>query len=344
VVELALEDGAFVANDVLLGAGTTTAYGPDDQSTSHAAFPTPNSPRVLLITGPNMAGKSTYLRQAALIVLLAQVGCFVPASRARIGLVDRIFTRVGAQDDLTAGASTFLVEMAETAAILRHATHRSLLVLDEIGRGTSTFDGLAIAQAVIEDVHDRIGARTLFATHFHELPALAERLHRIQNLNAAAVEENGRVVFLRRIVPGSADRSYGIHVARLAGLPEHVTARAAALLTRLENEARRSQHQEALPVPHITERHATFTPAQEECPTCATERAAHTMASLRSVNLAATTPIEALNLLFSLQETLTAAVPCRHRATGTRLAVVEPPHEPGAWWRGAGTSAPGTPS
>ncbi|MER3421762.1 MAG: DNA mismatch repair protein MutS, partial [Chloroflexota bacterium] len=214
VVELALEAGAFVPND-------TNLSGAD-------------GPRLLLVTGPNMAGKSTYLRQVALIVLLAQVGCFVPAEAACIGAVDRIFTRIGAQDDLAAGASTFLVEMVETAAILRHATARSLLVFDEIGRGTSTFDGLAIAQAVVEDVHDRVRARTLFATHFHELTALAERLPAMRVATMAAIEEGRQVVFLRRLVPGGADRSYGIHVARLAGLPEHVTRRAEALLAEME--------------------------------------------------------------------------------------------------------------
>jgi DNA mismatch repair protein MutS len=209
VVEAALGPEQFVANDCHLGG---------------------DGPRVALLTGPNMAGKSTYLRQIALIMLLAQIGSFVPARRARLGLVDRIFTRIGAQDDLAAGASTFMVEMVETAAILRHATPRSLVVLDEIGRGTSTEDGLVIARAVVEYLHDEVGARSLFATHYHELIALAAGLPHLRNLHTAVCEERGEVVFLHRVVPGGADRSYGLHVARLAGLPDPVLARAGALL------------------------------------------------------------------------------------------------------------------
>jgi DNA mismatch repair protein MutS len=209
VVEAALGPEQFIANDCALGG---------------------DGPRIALLTGPNMAGKSTYLRQVALIALLAQIGSFVPARRACLGLVDRIFTRIGAQDDLAAGASTFMVEMIETAAILRHATPRSLVVLDEIGRGTSTEDGLAIARAVVEYLHDGVGARALFATHYHELIALAAHLPRLANLHTAVREEQGEVVFLHRVLPGGADRSYGLHVARLAGLPSAVVARAAALL------------------------------------------------------------------------------------------------------------------
>jgi DNA mismatch repair protein MutS len=174
--------------------------------------------QVLLITGPNMAGKSTYLRQLALIVLMAQMGSFVPAKEARIGLVDRIFTRIGAEDDIASGMSTFMVEMAETARILRQATPRSLVLLDEVGRGTSTHDGLAIARAVLEHIHQRLGCRTMFATHYLELAALAHELPRVCNLTTAVAEEGDGLVFLYRIVPGAADRSYGIQVARLAGL------------------------------------------------------------------------------------------------------------------------------
>ena len=190
--------------------------------------------RLLIVTGPNMGGKSTYLRMVALCVLLAQVGSFVPAERARIGLVDRLFTRVGSEDDLAAGASTFLVEMAETASILRQATFRSLVVLDEVGRGTSTHDGLCIAQAVLEHLHDAIGARTLFATHFHELTALADSLSAVRNVTVAVDEQDGQLSFLYRVVPGAADRSYGVQVARLAGLLGDVTERAAALLRERE--------------------------------------------------------------------------------------------------------------
>ena len=192
--------------------------------------------QVIILTGPNMAGKSTYLRQVALIVLMAQIGSFVPAAEARIGVVDRIFSRVGALDDIGAGQSTFMVEMLETATILHNATPRSLLVFDEIGRGTSTYDGMAIARAVVEFIHNSaaIGAKTLFATHYHEMVELAAFLPRVRNYNVAVTEEQGQVVFLHRILPGGADRSYGMHVAQLAGLPKPVTARAREILEELE--------------------------------------------------------------------------------------------------------------
>lgn len=209
VVESRLPPGEFVANDC--------ALDPDDC-------------QIALVTGPNMAGKSTYLRQVALCVVLAQMGSFVPARAARIGIVDRIFTRIGAQDDITAGASTFMVEMIETATILRHATRRSLVLLDEVGRGTSTRDGQAIARAVLEYLHHHVGARTLFATHFHELASLAESLPRLRTFNVSAIEDAGRLVFLHRLQPGACDRSYGVQVARLAGVPPAVIARAEQLL------------------------------------------------------------------------------------------------------------------
>jgi DNA mismatch repair protein MutS len=217
LVERHLADGAFVANDLELD--------PDDQ-------------QITILTGPNMAGKSTFLRQAAVIVLLAQCGSFVPADSAVVGLVDRIFTRVGAHDDITAGLSTFMVEMTETANILNHATRSSLVILDEVGRGTSTYDGVSIAQAVVEHLHDspRLGCRTLFATHYHELTALAERLPRVRNERVEVLEEGETVRFLHRVVPGGADRSYGIHVAALAGLPSGVIARARQVLAELERQ------------------------------------------------------------------------------------------------------------
>lgn len=217
VVEAALPAGAFVPNDTELSA---------------------RDAQIMILTGPNMAGKSTYLRQAALIVLMAQCGCFVPAESAQIGVVDRIFTRVGAQDDLAAGNSTFMVEMVEAAQILAHATPRSLIVLDEVGRGTSTYDGLAIAQAIVEYLHNResVSARTIFATHYHELVSLAKVLPRVRNYNVSVSEEDGTIVFLRTIVPGGADRSYGIHVAELAGLPRSVIARAGEILQELEQQ------------------------------------------------------------------------------------------------------------
>ncbi len=193
--------------------------------------------QIILITGPNMAGKSTYIRQVALIVLMAQVGSFVPAKSARIGLVDRIFTRVGASDDLTRGQSTFMVEMNETANILNNATEKSLIILDEIGRGTSTYDGISIAWAVAEYLHERIRAKTLFATHYHELTSMAQRFSRIKNFNVAVREWNEQIIFLRKIQPGGADKSYGIQVARLAGLPHEVINRARHMLSHLETSA-----------------------------------------------------------------------------------------------------------
>jgi DNA mismatch repair protein MutS len=216
VVERMLPQGTFVPNDTYLSNADA---------------------QIILLTGPNMAGKSTYLRQVALIVLLAQVGSFVPAAEARIGLVDRIFSRVGALDDISAGQSTFMVEMLETANILHNATPRSLLIFDEIGRGTSTYDGMAIARAVVEFVHNHAGAaaKTLFATHYHELTELASVLPRLRNYNVAVAEEEGRVVFLHRILPGGADRSYGVHVAQLAGLPKPVLLRAQEILEELES-------------------------------------------------------------------------------------------------------------
>jgi DNA mismatch repair protein MutS len=190
--------------------------------------------RLAIITGPNMAGKSTYIRQVALLVLMAQIGSFVPAASAEIGVVDRIFTRVGANDDLSRGQSTFMVEMNETANIVNNATARSLVILDEIGRGTSTFDGLSIAWSVAEFLHDKIKARTLFATHYHELTKLAEERSGVCNYNVAVREWNEQIIFLRKIVPGGADRSYGIQVARLAGLPKEILDRAKDILAHLE--------------------------------------------------------------------------------------------------------------
>jgi len=217
LVEHGLPAGAFVPNDLELD---------------------PDGEQVVILTGPNMAGKSTFLRQAAVIVLLAQCGSFVPAESAVVGLADRIFTRVGAHDDITAGMSTFMVEMTETANILAHATRSSLVILDEVGRGTSTYDGLSIAQAVVEHLHDspRLGCRTLFATHYHELTALAERLPRVSNQRVEVLEDGETVRFLYRVVPGGADRSYGIHVAALAGLPSGVIARARQVLAELERQ------------------------------------------------------------------------------------------------------------
>ena len=218
VVERSLTDTSFVPNDTYLSN--------DDA-------------QLIVLTGPNMSGKSTYLRQVALIVLLAQTGSFVPATSATIGLVDRIFTRIGAREDIAAGQSTFMVEMVETANILNNATPRSLIILDEIGRGTSTYDGLSIARAVAEYIHSypRLGAKTLFATHYHELVELASFLPRVKNFNVAVTEEGGEVIFLYKIVPGGVDKSYGIHVAQLAGLPKSVVHRAREVLVELEEDS-----------------------------------------------------------------------------------------------------------
>jgi len=219
VVERSLLEGSFVPNDTYLSNGDA---------------------QLVVLTGPNMSGKSTYLRQVALIVLLAQIGSFVPAESVTMGIVDRIFTRIGAREDLPAGQSTFMVEMVETANILNNATPRSLIILDEIGRGTSTYDGLSIARAVAEYIHSypRLGAKTLFATHYHELVELAAFLPRVKNFNVAVSEEGGEVTFLYKIVPGGVDKSYGIHVAKLAGLPKSVVHRAREVLEELEEGSR----------------------------------------------------------------------------------------------------------
>lgn len=249
VLELTLTEERFVPNDTDLAAATSPPAGdsaetpPATPAAEAGAAPEGRSPKtegaeaapqIALITGPNMAGKSTYLRQVALLVLLAHTGSFIPARAARVDLVDRIFTRIGASDDLARGQSTFMVEMAETANILHHATPRSLIILDEIGRGTSTFDGLSLAWSIVEHLHHQIGARTLFATHYHELTELAAKLPRLRNYNVAVREWNDQIIFLRRIVPGGTDKSYGLQVARLAGVPKPVIERAKVILRNLE--------------------------------------------------------------------------------------------------------------
>ena len=242
---------------------------------------------VRVITGPNMSGKSTFLRQAALIVLMAEMGSFVPADSAQIAVVDRIFTRIGAQDEIHAGQSTFMVEMVETANILHHATPRSLLVLDEIGRGTSTYDGLSLAWAIVEHIHNhpRIKAKTLFATHYHELTDLAELLPGVRNYNVAVTEEGDHVVFLHRIIPGGADRSYGIHVAQLAGLPRPIIARAQEIMAQLEATAGRAVHLDGTEAQQIALFPET-NPLLEE---------------LKALDLTGLTPLEALSKLFEWQ-------------------------------------------
>jgi len=272
VVERMLPAGAFVPND------------------AHLAN---EDAQIIILTGPNMAGKSTFIRQVALIVLLAQIGSFVPAAEAHIGVVDRIFTRVGALDDIAAGQSTFLVEMLETASILHNASRRSLLLFDEIGRGTSTYDGMAIARAVVEFLHHRpeVAAKTLFATHYHELVELASFLPRVKNYNVAVTEEEGRVVFLHRILPGGADRSYGIHVAQLAGMPRPVIQRAQEVLSELEEgrdrrdrtPRRRTPREAAIQLSLLGANHALL----EE---------------LASLDVDGLTPLQAITKLYELRE------------------------------------------
>ncbi|MHB1295578.1 MAG: DNA mismatch repair protein MutS [Anaerolineae bacterium] len=269
VVEASLSGEAFVPNDTHLSPETA----------------------IHIITGPNMSGKSTYLRQVALITLMAQIGSFVPARAARIGLVDRIFARVGAQDEIAAGQSTFMVEMVEMANILHHATERSLLILDEIGRGTSTYDGISIAWSVVEFLHDnpRLQCKTLFATHYHELTELAGALPRVRNYNVRVAEEGGHVVFTRRIVPGGADRSYGIHVAQMAGLPGPVIQRAQEILKDLEGAVQRVPVRSGKQVIRVNQ----LPLFQADHPL---------LEELRKLDVTAMSPLEAINKLFELQK------------------------------------------
>lgn len=274
VVERSLLEGSFVPNDVYLSNGDA---------------------QLIVLTGPNMSGKSTYLRQVALIVLLAQIGSFVPAESVTIGIVDRIFTRIGAREDLPAGQSTFMVEMVETANILNNATPRSLIILDEIGRGTSTYDGLSIARAVAEYIHSypRLGAKTLFATHYHELVELASFLPRVKNFNVAVSEERGEVTFLYKIVPGGVDKSYGIHVAKLAGLPKSVVHRAREVLEELEGDSRtakrlsKGQRRAKEAVPEQLSLLGQKSPLWEE---------------LEKLDIDSLTPLEAITKLYELQK------------------------------------------
>ncbi|MGH7327686.1 MAG: MutS-related protein, partial [Polyangiaceae bacterium] len=294
VVEKIAAAGRFVANDVTLDASPL----PDDETAAS---------RLWLVTGPNMAGKSTLMRQVALTVILAQMGSFVPARRARIGVVDRVLTRVGASDNLARGDSTFMVEMKETANVLRRATRRSLVVLDEIGRGTSTYDGLAIAWAVAEHLHDVVGCRALFATHYHELTELTMTRVRAENWSVSAREHEGDIVFLHKLSRGAASRSFGVACARLAGLPEIVLARARLLLEDLEKGA---------PLPggsHATMRGRTkkgrtqldlfggAAPAPESPP-----GVTEALGMIRSVDVDRLTPLEALQLVASLKKLATS--------------------------------------
>jgi len=256
--------------------------------------------RFLVITGPNMAGKSTYIRQVALIVLMAQMGSFVPATRARIGVVDRIFTRIGAADSLARGQSTFMVEMNETAAILRNATRRSLIILDEVGRGTSTFDGLSIAWAVAEYLHDapHLGARTLFATHYHQLTDLPLTKDGVKNYNIAVKEWGDRIIFLRKIVEGGTNRSYGIQVARIAGIPDEVIARAREVLKNLEKG-----ELDEIGMPRLARGRKAARNGGGQLPLFIDEEQA-VVGEMRELDLNALTPLDAMNLVGAWKERL----------------------------------------
>ena len=264
VVEKVLNDSVYVANDIVM-----------DNNTS-----------ILLITGPNMAGKSTYMRQLAITVIMAQIGCFVPANNAKIPIFDAIYTRIGASDDLVSGESTFMVEMMEANNAISSATKNSLILFDELGRGTATFDGMALAQSIIEYIHDKIGAKTLFSTHYHELTDLENNLKHLRNVHVSATLENGNLTFLHKIKEGSIDKSYGIHVAKLANLPDEVIKRANQILEVYENK---EQHrdikiQESLPIDEMI---AETSEVEKE---------------IKGINLLETSPIEALNLLYKIQE------------------------------------------
>ena len=280
---------------------------PNDMFISNDTYLNDKKDRIAIITGPNMAGKSTYMRQTALIVLMAQIGSFVPAAKADIGLVDRIFTRVGASDDLASGQSTFMVEMTEVANILRNATSKSLLILDEIGRGTSTFDGLSIAWAVIEHISNSklLGAKTLFATHYHELTELEGKIDNVNNYCIAVKEKGDDIIFLRKIVKGGADKSYGIQVAKLAGVPESVTDRAKEIVEELVQTDITSRIKDiavlGAPKPKA-KKYDDVDLAQMSL--FDTVKDDDVLKELKELDLGNLTPIEALNTLYQLQNKL----------------------------------------
>ena len=270
VVEQFVKDTYFVPNDVYLDTAAN---------------------RLMLITGPNMAGKSTYMRQIALIVVMAQIGSFVPASDARIGIVDKVFTRVGASDDLASGQSTFMLEMNEVAYILRNATERSLIVYDEVGRGTSTFDGMSIARAIIEYTNSKkIGAKTLFATHYHELTSMEDEFSGIVNYNIAAKKRGDNIIFLRKIIRGSTDDSYGIEVAKLAGLPNEVIRRAKEILATVERTSRTLATSDSVKFEEAQDI-ITFEDVTEKS----------IIEDIKKADVNTMTPVEAMNLLFELK-------------------------------------------
>ena len=273
VVEQFVKDSYFVPNDVYLDISAN---------------------RLMLITGPNMAGKSTYMRQVALIVVMAQIGSYVPASDARIGIVDKVFTRVGASDDLASGQSTFMLEMNEVAYILRNATQKSLIIYDEVGRGTSTFDGMSIARAIIEYTNGKkIGAKTLFATHYHELTSMEDEFSGIVNYNIAAKKRGDDIIFLRKIIRGSTDDSYGIEVAKLAGLPNEVIRRAKDILATVEKTSRT-----------LTTSNKNIDEEMDSLITFEDITEKSVIEDIKKVDINSMTPVEAMNLLFELNNRL----------------------------------------
>ncbi|PDM40392.1 MULTISPECIES: DNA mismatch repair protein MutS [unclassified Geobacillus] len=292
--ELIIQAGRHPVVEKVLGAQT---YVPNDCYMNKER-------ELLLITGPNMSGKSTYMRQIALTAIMAQIGCFVPAEKAVLPIFDQVFTRIGAADDLVSGQSTFMVEMLEARNAIVHATQNSLILFDEIGRGTSTYDGMALAQAIIEYIHDHIGAKTLFSTHYHELTDLEQSLAKLKNVHVRAVEENGKVVFLHKIEEGPADQSYGIHVAELAELPASLIQRAKEILAELEQQEQRKE-QPSGKNEAVFEQLSMFAeeqPSKEESHLSKKEKKA--LEALKSVNLLETTPLEALNKLYEIQKLL----------------------------------------
>ncbi|MGV3488329.1 MAG: DNA mismatch repair protein MutS [Tuberibacillus sp.] len=283
VVERVMKDHLFVANDVFMDENC----------------------HILLITGPNMGGKSTFMRQTALTAIMAQIGCFVPCEKAELPIFDQIFTRIGAADDLVSGQSTFMVEMSEAEEALRNATDRSLILLDEIGRGTSTYDGIAIARAMIEFIHNKIEAKTLFSTHYHELTDLSATLKFLKNVHVGAMEEDGKVVFLHKVMEGQADKSYGIHVAKLAGLPDELIDRATVILADLEKQEGstvRSGNAEA--TEDIQSKQLSFFAASPEQSGETNKKEKDILKRLRTLDLLSMTPMEAMNILFDIHQQL----------------------------------------
>lgn len=289
--EMVLKNGRHPVVEKVLGA---QVYVPNDCFMNEER-------EILLITGPNMSGKSTYMRQIALTAIMAQIGCFVPADEAILPIFDQVFTRIGAADDLVSGQSTFMVEMLEARNAIVHATQNSLILFDEIGRGTSTYDGMALAQAMIEYIHNKIGAKTLFSTHYHELTVLEQSLWKLKNVHVSAVEENGKVVFLHKIEDGPADQSYGIHVAELAELPHELIQRAKTILAELEQQPNEAQHNVKS---ELFEQLSMFIeePKPKDPPLSKKEKRA--LQALQSLNLLEMTPLEALNQLYEIQKLL----------------------------------------